>query len=84
MILEMTDTVIRSKKLRHVILEHEKYLNPSEISMAKSILKWLPYDQKWVDTLKFFNHLRARDLKSHKVHARFAITVFELVGASYG
>ena len=79
----MTGSHIKSKRLRHAILNHEKYFNASEVSMAKNILKWLPYDHKWVDSVLFFKALRSRDLKSHKVHARFAITIFEMVGAQY-
>ena len=79
----MTLTVIRSRRLRDVILYNEKYLNPSEVSMAKSILSWLPYEQKKTDSLDFFVQLRARELKSHKVHARFAMTMFEMAGAHY-
>ena len=79
----MTGTMVKTKRLRRAILEQEQYLNSSEISMAKSILKWLPYHKKWIDSLKYFDHLRERHLKSHKVQARFAITIFELVGAVY-
>ena len=80
---EMTQTSVKIKALRTTLLDHEKYFNASEVSMAKAILNWLPYHQKSADTLNFFKHLRARDLKSHKVHARFALTVFEMVGARY-
>ena len=81
---EMTKTAIRTKVLRKTLLEHEKYFNASETSMAKAILCWLPYQYKWAETLDYFKSLRARELKSHKVHARFAVTIFEMVGACYG
>ena len=51
--------------------------------MAKNILHWLPYENKKADTLSYFKYLRRRNLKSHKVHARFAVTIFEMTGACY-
>ena len=76
-------TQLKTLKLRKTILSQEPYLNASEISMAKAILLWLPYAQRHADTEKYFKKLRERDLKSHKVHARFAITIFEMAGAKY-
>ena len=79
----MTKTSVKTKVLRKMLLDHEKYFNASEISMAKTILNWLPYQNKTAETLDFFDTLRLRDLKSHKVHARFALTIFDMVGARY-
>ena len=76
-------TRVKTRKLRNVILNHELYFNPSEVSMAKSILDWLPYEDKTADTLSYFKKLRRRQLKSHKVHARFALTIFEMAGMTY-
>ena len=79
----MTRSVLRTKKIRRTLLSHEQYFNKSEISMAKAILDWLPYEERSADTIDFFVCLRARNLKSHKVHARFAVTVFNMMGANY-
>ena len=79
----MTGSKLKVNCIRRNILDHEKYFNASEISMAKAILDWVPYERKVADTLLFFDHLRQRNLKSHKVHARFALTIFEMVGARY-
>ena len=81
--VEMTSTWLRVKSVRKTILDHERYFNASETSMAKSILNWVPYEDKMANTLLYFEFLRSRDLKSHKVHARFALTIFEMVGAVY-
>ena len=83
MLVEMTGSWAKTKSIRTMILNQEKYFNSSEISMAKAILSWLPYEKCNVDTVCFFEELRARNLKSHKVHARFALTIFEMVGATY-
>ena len=80
---QMTNSIVKTKKLRKVIIAHEKYFNDSETSMAKSILEWLDYGVLCVDTENFFDHLRSRDLKSHKVQARFGLTIFEMAGCSY-
>ena len=78
----MTKSVEVQKVVRF-LLQQEKYFSKPELAFAKTLLKWLPYDQQFVDCEEFFRHLRNKKMTAHKQHAAFALDIFKVCGVSY-
>ena len=76
-------TKIKIKALRKTLISQERYLNSSEVSMAKHIMRWMNYKKRSMNTVDYFEKLRNRRLKSHAVQARFALNMFQLAGGVY-
>ena len=74
---------VRVASVSKFLLDQEKFLSKAEISYAKVLMKWLPYDKIYVNPDHFFDHLRAKNLKAHKQHASFVLDIFESCGTSY-
>ena len=82
MYLEMTKFV-QVQKVASFLLSQEKFFSTAELSYAKVLLKWIPYDEHNIDSTCFFDFLRSKKLKAHKQHAQFVVDVFEECGAHY-
>ena len=74
---------VEVQQVARFLLGQEKYLSKMELTFAKAIMNWLPYQQVAVDSEEYLRVLRAKGLKSHRQHALFAIDVFEFCGAQY-
>ena len=74
---------VKVQKVASFLLSQERWLSTAELSYAKILLKWIPYDEIEVDSTLFFDHLRSKKLKAHKQHAQFVVDVFEECGAHY-
>ena len=80
--LEMTHSV-EVQNVARFLLVQEKFLNKMELTFAKSIMVWLPYNKQNVNSEGYLVALRAKELRSHRQHALFAIDLFEACGAEY-
>ena len=79
---EMTYRV-KVQEVAQFLLRQEKFFSKMELTFAKAIMHWLPYEQLVVNSEDYLAVLRTKSLKSHRQHALFAIDVFELCGAQY-
>ena len=74
---------VKVQDVAQFLLQQEKFLSKVELTYAKSIFRWLPYREQYVDTEIYLQLLREKNFKSHRQHALFAMDVFESCGASY-
>ena len=81
-LLEMTHR-IEVQRVAQFLLGQEKFLSKMECTFAKAIMVWLPYSEKTTSSEDYLLELRAKDLRSHRQHALFAMDVFEACGAEY-
>ena len=79
---EMTGRV-STAVVANFLLSQEKFFSTSELSYAKALMKWLPYEKTEFDSAEYFEHLRQRQLKAHRQHALFTLDIFEECGAHY-
>ena len=80
--LEMTG-VVETARISGFLLSQEKHFSSAELSYAKSLMKWLPYERKFIGAEEYFVFLRTKQLKAHKQHAQFAIEIFSECGVQY-
>ena len=80
--LEMTHR-IDVQTVAQFLLRQEKFFSKMETTFAKAIMVWLPYSEEKVSSEDYLLALRAKELRSHRQHALFAIDVFEACGAEY-
>ena len=74
---------VSTAEVSKFLLTHEQFFSTAELSYAKALMKWLPYEKSDFPTVEYFEYLRNRMLKAHKQHAQFALDVFEECGVHY-
>ena len=74
---------ISTATVAEFLLAQESFFSTAELSYAKALMKWLPYESTEFETAEYFQYLRDRKLKAHKQHAQFTLDVFEECGAHY-
>ena len=74
---------VNVERVAQFLLRQEKFFSASELSYAKVLLRWLPYDLEYADPDLFFEHLRKKQLKAHRQHAAFVLDIFRELGVNY-
>ena len=75
--------MIETARVSEFLLTQEKHFSSAELSYAKSLMRWLPYERKFIGAEEYFDFLRSKKLKAHKQHANFAIEIFSECGMQY-
>ena len=75
--------IVWTADISEFLLKQEQFFSTAELSYARSLLNWVPYEKSCFDGKEYIEYLRSKQLKAHKQHAGFALDVFEECGAHY-